>query len=108
MNLNRQPSAPISFLPGAFRHTTNPSRQCLAVKRWEKLVHLELADRSAASAHGKLELVREKCADCQAVHREVFPIGIGGGRDRGEEYDTVKDVICRWERFVKLITERTA
>ena len=97
------PSATISFLPGAFRHSTNPSRQIQAVKRWEKLVHLELADLSAKSAPGKLELVREKCTDCQAVHREVFPIGRGGQQHLG--YADVKEVICRWERFVRRITE---
>ncbi|ORX36030.1 hypothetical protein BD324DRAFT_651935 [Kockovaella imperatae] len=84
----------VSFLPGAFQDA--PTIPCRAVKRWEKLVHLELADRSASTAPGKLELVREKCDDCQAVHREIFPLGTS--------YETVKDVIRRWERFVTVIT----
>jgi hypothetical protein len=71
------------------------------MKRWERLVHLELADMSSADGSDEWKGVREKCADCGSVHREIFPIFRAG--DEGDEYAKVAEVIGRWAVFVNKI-----
>jgi len=79
-----------------------------AVKRWEKLVHLELAERASRSACVEWERIRmgkkggAGCDDCGAVHREIFPLGHAGGKAYEE---VVIEVISRWERFIRRITD---
>ena len=95
----RTPTLPTSYLLGAFRHSDNPERCCPASKRWERLVHLELADLALQHAPAEYESLKKRCEQCQAVHQEIFPLGTGQG-----VYDErVKEVICRWERFVRTI-----
>ena len=105
-DIDRHPSARVSYLSGAFRQSDNPARTCPAVKRWERLVHLELADRSASTAPGQYDKLKEKCDDCQVVHREIFPLGRDGSRDGNRMYEeVVVEIINRWESFVRKISE---
>ena len=97
--LQRNPTLPTSYLLGAFRHSDNPDRCCPASKRWERLVHLELADIALQYAPAEYEGLKKRCEQCQAVHQEIFPLGTGGGVYE----ERVKEVICRWERFVRTI-----
>ncbi len=101
-DLQRKPSASMSYLPGALPHS--PTKRPLpAVKRWERLVHLELADRSSSSAPRECLSVREKCKECDAVHREIFPFGrTGQGGERVYE-DVISEVVERWGRFIRRI-----
>jgi hypothetical protein len=95
-----------------------------AVKRWERLVHLELADRAqsvgivmserdgcvagrkdkgrGAEGAQRTAMAGGKCADCGVRHREIF-----GMRKVGERTyeDEVMEVVMRWERFVRVICE---
>lgn len=95
------------------------SKAVPAVKRWERLVHLELAERASQSAPAEWDRMRSGkdgggCSDCGAVHKEIFPlakefgamsIGRGeSGRTRKAYEDVVLEVICRWERFIRRIT----
>lgn len=62
--------------------------------RWEKLVHLELAEvapRPSSFGGGR-------CGDCGKRHREIFE---AKGRV-GAEVDVVKEVVERWRRFVEV------
>lgn len=68
------------------------------MKRWERLVHLELADLSSTDCPDEWKGVREKCGDCGSVHKEIFPIA-RTARD-GDEYTKVVQVIGRWAAFV--------
>lgn len=72
------------------------------MKRWERLVHLELADTSSLDCPDEWKDVRAKCGDCGTVHREIFPILRAGG---GNEYDKVVEVIARWAGFVDKICQ---
>ena len=83
------------------------------MKRWEKLVHLELAELSSASRPAEFQAARQKCSDCGKLHREVFPLPLdidvslpgvkpGGGR---VAYELVVETIGRWERFVREIVD---
>lgn len=93
-----------SYLPGAFHSGSNndDSRpRVAAMKRWERLVHLELADMSSADCSDEWKGVREKCADCGSVHKEIFPIFRAG--DEGDEHAKVAEVIGRWAVFVNKI-----
>jgi formate dehydrogenase maturation protein FdhE len=71
------------------------------MKRWERLVHLELADLSSTDCEQEWKGVREKCIDCGSVHKEIFPI-MRSGRE-GDEYAKVVEVIGRWAAFVNII-----
>ncbi|WWC66511.1 uncharacterized protein I206_100413 [Kwoniella pini CBS 10737] len=101
--LHRSGTLTTSYLPGATTHLNAPSK---AMKRWERLVHLELADRSASMIEsGKaFEEVREKCKDCGLSHREIFPLYKNG---KGAQiYETiVVEAIKRWNRFIERITD---
>ncbi len=111
--LLRKPSAPTSYLPGAI--PISPTKRPLpAVKRWERLVHLELADRSSASSPEAYKAVREQCEECDAVHREVFPLSRrardGDRNGHGDEvevevevYEGLREVVERWGRFIRRI-----
>ena len=90
--LQQKPSMPTSYLPGALPH--GAKRPLPAVKRWERLVHLELADRSELRG-----VVGEKCDECDAIHREVFPLA----RTERVYEDVVVEVIERWGRFIARI-----
>lgn len=68
-----------------------------ASKRWERLVHLELADRAAAERPLAFKALEAPCADCGAVHREIFPLPAREG------YAAVVEVIARWEKFIHTI-----
>lgn len=95
-SLGRQPSRLGSLLPGATK-STDLSKMAPFVKRWERLVHLELADR-AASARGKeYQTLLGKCTDCDTVHKEIFPL------PEPKAYETVVAAIERWEKFVRVI-----
>lgn len=94
--LSRQPSRLGSLLPGATK-STDASRMVPFVKRWERLVHLELADRAASSRGAEYGTLLAKCADCGAVHKEIFPLA------EPNAYDAVVQAVERWERFVRLI-----
>lgn len=83
-----------STLPGAMRAE---GQMAAASKRWERLVHLELADRAAAERPLACRALEGKCADCGAVHREIFPLASSEG------YAVVVEAITRWERFVRAI-----
>jgi hypothetical protein len=72
----------------------------MAMKRWERLVHLELADLSSSGCPDEWINVRSKCSDCGTVHREIFPIPRTG---KDDEYDKVVEVIARWAGFVDKI-----
>ncbi|KAK8866005.1 hypothetical protein IAR55_001156 [Kwoniella newhampshirensis] len=108
--LHRSGTLTSSYLPGATTHLTSP---CLAMKRWERLIHLELSDRSVSSSPEcarAFDKVREKCEDCGMGHREIFPLvkspAQSGGR-QGDVYELVVEVICRWEKFVSQITSKS-
>lgn len=73
------------------------------MKRWERLVHLELADISSLDCPDEWRDVRAKCGDCGSVHREIFPIVRTG--NKGDEYDKVVEVIGRWALFVDKICQ---
>ncbi|GMK54693.1 hypothetical protein CspeluHIS016_0112790 [Cutaneotrichosporon spelunceum] len=97
----RAPSIIGTFLPGATKAGTDAARMIPAVKRWERLVHLELADRAVAARPKEYEALCKPCSDCGAVHQEIFPL-----RSDPKVYEqVVVDVIERWERFVRAITE---
>lgn len=83
-----------STLPGAMR---TAGEMAAASKRWERLVHLELADRAAAERPLAYRSLEGKCADCGAVHREIFPLASSEG------YAVVVEAITRWEKFVRAI-----
>ena len=113
--LHRSGTLTRSFLPGAISSgTTSTSPPNPSVKRWEKLIHLELADISASTRKDEWEGLRGKCTDCGKVHREVFAIprytsegsavqGQAQGQGQGEgSYQVVLEVICRWERFTRM------
>ncbi|WWC99796.1 hypothetical protein V866_006704 [Kwoniella sp. B9012] len=103
--LQRSGTMTTSFLPGATTHLNPPSK---AMKRWERLVHLELSERSSSGSRESqkaFEKVREKCKDCGLSHREIFPIYKNGSQDRVYE-SIVMEVICRWDRFINRITEK--
>lgn len=74
----------------------------VAMKRWERLIHLELADLASRErpVEWESEDLKGKCSDCGVVHKEVFPVARsqGGGADC---YQVVLEIICRWERFVE-------
>jgi hypothetical protein len=78
-----------------------------AVKRWERLVHLELSDISFSARPREYALLREKCEDCGTGHREIFalPREVAGGRNEQGEgvYQVVVEVVQRWERFVRKV-----
>nr|XP_019000437.1 uncharacterized protein I203_06851 [Kwoniella mangroviensis CBS 8507]OCF63898.1 hypothetical protein I203_06851 [Kwoniella mangroviensis CBS 8507] len=102
--LQRSGTLTTSFLPGATTHLNPPSK---AMKRWERLVHLELSERSSSGSRESqtaFEKVREKCKDCGLSHREIFPIYKNGNQDRVYE-SIVMEVICRWDKFINHITE---
>ena len=107
----RAPSLSTSYLPGALPHSLS-KRPLLAVKRWERLVHLELADRSSNSAKEEYLSVRERCAECDAVHREIFPLARGGSSALASTdrvyVDTVVEVVERWASFVRRICQDEA
>jgi hypothetical protein len=75
------------------------------MKRWERLVHLELADMSSLDCPDEWKDVRAKCGDCGSVHREIFPILRAGRDGDGDEYDKVVEVIARWAAFVDKICQ---
>ncbi|ORY33697.1 hypothetical protein BCR39DRAFT_586319 [Naematelia encephala] len=102
--LIRKPSAPTSYLPGAHSHNLQSaqSKMCPAMKRWERLVHLEMAERSATTRPKEFNRVREKCKSCEKVHREIFPVARLS--NDGKEYlNGVVEIISRWEMFVTTI-----
>lgn len=72
------------------------------MKRWERLVHLELSDLSAGECQAEWAKVREKCKDCGSVHKEIFPVK-RSARGNGEEYEIVVEVIGRWAAFVNFV-----
>ena len=74
---------------------------CPAVKRWERLVHLEVADRSASLRVDEFQAIRKMCEECKAVHREIFPLQGGNGVYDG----VVRECVERWEGFVRRICE---
>ena len=63
--------------------------------KWEKLVHIELAERCA-------RLV-ESCGDCGKRHREIFETT--GGAPVDDEFRLVCDVVAKWEKFVRVCVE---
>ncbi|TXT10900.1 hypothetical protein VHUM_01651 [Vanrija humicola] len=98
--LSRRPSRPGSLLPGAVKGGVAAARMVPAVKRWERLVHLELADRSAAQRGDEYDELRTPCADCGATHKEIFALA----NDGVSTYEhVVVEVIERWEKFVRQI-----
>ncbi|WVW82419.1 hypothetical protein I302_104429 [Kwoniella bestiolae CBS 10118] len=102
--LHRSGTLTTSFLPGATTHLNAPSK---AMKRWERLVHLELSERSSSGSKesGKaFEEVRKRCDDCGLSHREIFPLY--KGQEQEQVYETViMEVIGRWDRFIRRITD---
>ncbi|GHJ84217.1 hypothetical protein NliqN6_0619 [Naganishia liquefaciens] len=100
-----------SVLPGAM---ANQGAQCPAVKRLEKLIHIELSARQVM-AIGTLTTpcvpslispslhTGRPCPDCSTMHREIFAIPRRGtGIGEGKEYETVvRPVIWRWQRFIE-------
>ncbi|OCF32801.1 hypothetical protein I317_00873 [Kwoniella heveanensis CBS 569] len=114
--LHRSGTLTTSFLPGATTHLNPPS---VAMKRWERLVHIELSDRCASDPESgrAFDRVREKCRDCGMGHKEIFPLrkastrttgtGAGAGANAragtGVYEDVVVEIICRWERFILAI-----
>lgn len=72
-----------------------------AVKRWERLVHLELADRAATLRAKQFDDLSKPCTDCGAIHKEIFPLADGGTLAAYES--VVVDAIGRWEAFIRLI-----
>ncbi|WOO85242.1 uncharacterized protein LOC62_06G008743 [Vanrija pseudolonga] len=98
--LKRRPSGPGSLLPGAVKGGVQTARMVPAVKRWERLVHLELADRSASQRGDEYDELRKPCADCGTIHKEIFPLADDGI----STYEpVVVEVIERWEKFVRQI-----
>ncbi|WVQ70911.1 hypothetical protein IAR50_000436 [Cryptococcus sp. DSM 104548] len=89
-----------SFLQGATTHVIPPLP---AMKRWERLVHIELAERCALDDSSKraFEKVRLKCVDCSSVHREIFPLP----KEKGSKsnYYIVEECVERWGRFIEAI-----
>lgn len=73
------------------------------MKRWERLVHLELSDLSARDCPLEWGRIREKCQDCGSVHKEIFPVK--RQTPPGAEYDTVVEVVGRWACFVNAICQ---
>ena len=73
------------------------------MKRWERLVHIELADLASQHAPEEYARLKGECVDCGRVHQEIFALGHGTGDSVYEE--RVKDVVLRWERFVRRICE---
>lgn len=101
--LHRQPSVAGSLLPGAVKAGVDNRRMVPAVKRWERLVHLELADRAAAQKSTEYDAILKPCTDCGAIHREIFPLEDARGLSTYEEI--VVDAIGRWERFIRVICD---
>ncbi|WWD17796.1 hypothetical protein CI109_102238 [Kwoniella shandongensis] len=106
--LQRSGTLTTSYLPGATTHLTRP---CPAMKRWERLVHLELSERCASTPESRaaFERVRERCDDCGLGHREIFPLSKYKDRDgdpKRDVYELVVEAVCRWERFVNQITSQ--
>ncbi|WWC86357.1 uncharacterized protein L201_001231 [Kwoniella dendrophila CBS 6074] len=102
-SLYRSDTLTTSFLPGATKHLNLPLK---AMKRWERLVHLELSDMStnlsdeSAKAFKKS---RENCIDCGLSHKEIFPLP---KRQNIQPYENiVVETICRWEKFIRRITD---
>ncbi|PWN25333.1 hypothetical protein BDZ90DRAFT_262388 [Jaminaea rosea] len=58
--------------------------------RWEKLVHLELAEVAPRPSDS------HQCRDCGKRHREIFVAPRGGG------VHAVAEVVERWRRFVEV------
>ncbi|WVQ82557.1 hypothetical protein IAT38_004686 [Cryptococcus sp. DSM 104549] len=102
-SLQRSGTLTTSFLPGATTHRTPP---LLAMKRWERLVHLELSDRCASHATSKaaFERVRMKCPDCGTSHKEMFPLMKAGGKG---VYGDVAECVERWGKFIRVICGET-
>lgn len=73
------------------------------MKRWERLVHLELADLSSRDCPIEWARVRQKCTDCGIVHKEIFPVLRAG--KHGDEYELVVEVIGRWASFINKICQ---
>jgi hypothetical protein len=86
------------------------------MKRWERLVHLELSDISSNDCPVDWEKIRERCGDCGTVHKEIFPMKrsslrpLHDGMQRGEvdAYDAVWEVVMRWAAFVSEICPSSA
>jgi hypothetical protein len=74
-----------------------------AVKRWERLVHLELADRAAALRAAEYSDLAQPCADCGTIHKEIFPLADGAGLAAYE--NVVVDAVGRWEAFIRAICD---
>ncbi|KAL7424776.1 hypothetical protein Q5752_000460 [Cryptotrichosporon argae] len=100
--LARQPSVSTSLLPGAVSAGTTARRMAPYAKRWERLVHLELADRASAADPAAVRRLGAPCADCGKGHREIFPVCRDGG------YQLVVCVVERWERYVRTISQEAA
>ncbi|KIR56320.1 hypothetical protein I315_01385 [Cryptococcus gattii Ru294] len=102
-SLHRSDTLTTSFLPGATTHRTPP---LLAMKRWERLVHLELSERCASHplSEQAYERVRMKCKDCGTVHREIFPL-IKAHQGHRIAYEQIIECVERWGRFIKVICE---
>jgi hypothetical protein len=99
-----------------------PGQKTSCCHRLERLIHLELGDLVAsqiyldsgwptkvvASANDtnkglRKALKREKCPDCEQVHKEIFEFTrIRSGRYKNQEFDKiVKPVIEKWGAFVE-------
>ncbi|CDR98838.1 uncharacterized protein SPSC_05834 [Sporisorium scitamineum] len=63
-------------------------------RRWEALVHLELA--------GIGRRVDEECHDCGRRHREIFMIP--RSLEQQDGYGTANEVILKWLRFVQMLS----
>lgn len=74
------------------------------MKRWERLIHLELAEISARDREYQFKKLREKCGDCGTCHREIFALPREEGSDAAGSYEMVREVIERWERFVRIVS----
>ncbi|CAO1623431.1 unnamed protein product [Sympodiomycopsis kandeliae] len=57
--------------------------------KWEKLIHIELAERCPRPVQGK-------CTDCGKVHREIFNVDVDTCGFEG-----VDEVVQRWEKFIR-------
>ncbi|WVO19889.1 uncharacterized protein IAS62_001179 [Cryptococcus decagattii] len=102
-SLHRSDTLTTSFLPGATTHRTPPLP---AMKRWERLVHLELSERCASHplSEQAYERVRMKCKDCGTVHREIFPL-IKVHQGHRIAYEEIVECVERWGKFIKVICE---
>lgn len=102
-SLHRSDTLTTSFLPGATTHRTPP---LLAMKRWERLVHLELSERCASHplSEQAYERVRMKCKDCGTVHREIFPL-IKVHQGHRIAYEQIVECVEKWGKFIKVISE---